>query len=64
VVAPGRRARPVRAVDHVFTKLFPIIAVWEVAEDHEATVINAGAAIPTRAIHAVDGPRLAEEGGR
>jgi Ni/Fe-hydrogenase subunit HybB-like protein len=22
----------------VFTKVFPIIAVWEVAEDHEATV--------------------------
>jgi Ni/Fe-hydrogenase subunit HybB-like protein len=48
----------------VFTKLFPIIAVWEVAEDHEATAVNAGAAIPTGAASAIDGPRLAEEGGR
>src|SRR3990172_3066989 len=47
----------------IFTKLFPIIAVWEVAEDHEATAVNAGAAIPTGAIPATDGPRLAEEGG-
>ena len=30
----------------VFTKIFPIIAVWEVAEDHEATVGAPGTARP------------------
>jgi molybdopterin-containing oxidoreductase family membrane subunit len=30
----------------VFTKVFPIIAVWEVAEDHEATVGAPGTAQP------------------
>ncbi|OGO55789.1 MAG: hypothetical protein A2Z32_10010 [Chloroflexi bacterium RBG_16_69_14] len=54
----------------VFTKVFPIIAVWEVAEDHEATAAHAGAGEPVGAIPvagvvvATAGPRLAEEGGR
>jgi molybdopterin-containing oxidoreductase family membrane subunit len=54
----------------VFTKVFPIIAVWEVAEDHEATAAHAGAGEPVGAIPvagvvvATAGPRLSEEGGR
>ena len=31
----------------LFTKIFPIIAVWEVAEDHEATAASPDLARPT-----------------
>jgi molybdopterin-containing oxidoreductase family membrane subunit len=43
----------------LFTKLFPIIAVWEVAEDHEAAVPETGTSLPV-----TERPRLAEEAGR
>lgn len=44
----------------VFTKVFPIIAVWEVAEDHEATVGVSDIARPT----ALETQELAEGAGR
>ena len=44
----------------VFTKVFPIIAVWEVAEDHEATVAPPGTVRPA----ALEAPELAGEVGR
>ncbi|MDO8484892.1 MAG: NrfD/PsrC family molybdoenzyme membrane anchor subunit [Candidatus Limnocylindrales bacterium] len=43
----------------VFTKVFPIIAVWEVAEDHEATVAPPGTVRPA----ALETPKLAGEVG-
>jgi molybdopterin-containing oxidoreductase family membrane subunit len=43
----------------VFTKVFPIIAVWEVAEDHEATVGAPGTARPA----ALETQELAGETG-
>jgi molybdopterin-containing oxidoreductase family membrane subunit len=43
----------------VFTKVFPIIAVWEVAEDHEATVGAPGTARPA----ALETKELAGETG-
>ncbi len=44
----------------VFTKVFPIIAVWEVAEDHEATVAPPGTVRPA----ALETPELAGGVGR
>jgi molybdopterin-containing oxidoreductase family membrane subunit len=44
----------------VFTKVFPIIAVWEVAEDHEATVDAPDIARPT----ALETQELAEGAGQ
>jgi molybdopterin-containing oxidoreductase family membrane subunit len=44
----------------VFTKVFPIIAVWEVAEDHEATVGAPGSARPA----AVETQKVAGGAGR
>ncbi len=44
----------------VFTKVFPIIAVWEVAEDHEATVAPLGTVRPA----ALETPELAGGVGR
>ena len=44
----------------VFTKVFPIIAVWEVAEDHEATVGAPGTARPA----ALETQKLAGGSGR
>ena len=44
----------------IFTKVFPIIAVWEVAEDHEAMLARPDIARPA----ALKTPELAEGAGR
>ena len=44
----------------VFVKVFPIIAVWEVAEDHEATIASLDTVRPA----ALEPPELEREAAR